>query len=1097
MAIRDKYFPGTAVSRYLIPGERSWDEAVYQSGKPVLDSELILSQEVSKEIRRLVEDRTVPSGFLRGPSPVDPRNDFSDGVSPLQLNMSRRTALVANMPIVVEFTNTTTSRDNVIQFSAAPVFGGAPPDVKRADFVFLEVFRCVVSHSPSATAITTVVSNADVADGDQIIVNGVILTARAAAPVVDEYLIGVNEAATAANIATAISDPGNSFTGICTAQADVTIPEQVNLRAAPAFAGAAGNALTLVLGVQAVGGSTTINGGVLPTTFSGGADTANKPTQTTLYRHGNVDAPAGVNFGDDIADPVVGTESTKRVQIQYRIRVTGQSEAVNFKQENGFDNANVLAQGAQATPVAGYPFVPADGTTVSGTSSAANYQTVDPGLHISGDGSSAAATALGTVDGYVYAIPVCFVFRRNDAYNGGAGAGFDPLNNSNGALPSTHPGFVNPQIGAIPAASSDRPDGYFHDKILVHDILDLRRQVSPGGVDLKAELERQMTMLLDGELQTWAIDSADKNTLGAGSGDVATRFLVCNEIGRDGGAGGVAPSSGDTTRGDTVANFDHIRRRFADWPVVERRIFPIYPTDAQVDEPGKYVTKAAPGFLGWTEGDVIHLDLDNLDATGLGDWAHNPSGLPVPSGAVSSLWPPGTKVTNVLRVVHDDGHYTTAVPKEVLLNQVSGTGSEQILLTLAQNARQVNGGNPVNPDNDMVSTVLGGDTGSQRRIFIELEITYPVGSGTTDTVDEVVTPDATVYSYGTAIENDSSQRPADWENLLQPAFRESYRELAVEYVSNQGAAPGIGATITDFLVSDSQTQITLPRRIFGNNTTIETASDQITALPRNIDKTTTEYGSSSREVNLEPATPLSGAGQTLVQVSYFAQDPLPNYGAVGYQISCYYRSNAPQTVGVQAGAPVTWPLPDPVQVSPMVMSRDLWTGIAGAGSMDESFPYSRPMDQIAVNGDTPIGEFPAEWILEAMAEISVGDFDAATGLLNLHQMVPADPSAQGSFSDLDADQEFRAHYKVADTSTYRPTAMSQPLSSPVNHKVWFPFLARASSDGVFWRAGEVLLVVVSRYGSLDPDNTIVFTDSGNRTCAAIYRTSGLLIMASE
>lgn len=1096
MAIHDKYFPGTSVSRYLPPGARSYSDALYQSGKPVLDSELNLSQDLTQEIRSLIESRTVPSGFLRGPTPTNPLQEFTDGAAPNELGMLKRTALVANMPVVVEYTNTTTPGVNVIQFSDAPLYGGAPPDVKRTDFVFLEVWSCVVSASSRASATMTVVTNASVADGDQFDIGGVTLTAKAAAPGVDQFLIGASESLTAANIASAINDALNSFTGICSAAPDVSTPAQVNLRAADPFAGAAGNAIALQLGASAVPGSVTLNGGIAPTTFSGGVDTPNKPTQTTIYRNGNVDAPAGVNLPDEIEDPIVATESTKRVQVQYRIRVTGQSEAVNFKQENGFDNPNVLAQGTQSSPVATYPFVPADGATVSASSSASAYQTVDPGLWVAGDGTLTAANALGTVDGYVYAIPICFVFRRNDAYNGGAGAGFDPLNNTNGGLPSTHPGFTNPQIGTIPAGDSDRPDNRFYDKLLRADVLDLRRQVVPGGLGLKEELERQMTALLDGELQTWAIDAADKQTLGAGSGDVGTRFLVCNEIGRDGGAGGVAPASGDTTRGDTVANFDHVRRRFADWPVVERRIFPILPTDNQVDQPGKWVDQADPTFTKWAEGDVINIDLDSLDATGTGDWQHNPSGVPVPSGSVSNLWPPGTKVTDVLRVIHDDGNFNSAIPKDCLFDSVSGVGTNHIQLRLGKNPNQATGGLNVAAYSLVASTGTG-DVGSPRKVWVELEITYPVGAGTTDTVDEVLTPDPAVYSYGTAIENDSSQRPTDWETLPAPQYRESFREVDLEYVANNVAAPGAGATIIDTVVSDSPLNITLPRRINGSKVTTGTATDQSSGLPRAIDSSTTEYGSSSRLVKLQGADPLAGAGQTLVAVSYYAQDPLPNYGAVGYQLSCYFRSNAPQTVGVQAGAPATWPLPDPVALSPLVMSRDLWSGNAGAGSMDEAFPYSRPMDQIAVNGDTPLADFPAEWCLQATSHISIGDFDADTGLLNLHQVVPADPNSSASFSGLGSDPEFRASYKVADSATYRPTAMSKPLSGPVNHKVWFPFLARASADSVLWRAGEVLLVVVSRYGALDADNTVRFTDTNNRTCAAVYRTRGLFILASE
>ena len=1215
MAIREKYFPGTGVSRYLAPGEHSWDEALYQSGRPILDSELNLSQEVNKVLRSLVQDREIPSGWLRGPTPMGYRSDtglstdFTTGtVSSDQFLMKKRFALVAGLPITVNFNNTATTGSNLIQLEAAPIFGGAPPDVKRTDFVFLEVWRAVVSASPRATAVTEVINNVNVVVGDVLTINGVPLAAVAGAPGVDQFQIGGSEAATASNISIAVNDGGNSFTGICTAAIDVSNAGQVNLRAADAFAGVAGNALTLSLTLTNAG-AVTVNGGAGPTTFAGGADAPNKPSQATIYRNGNVDADPSVNLPDDIVDPLVNIETSKRVQIQYRIRVTGQAEAINFKTENGYSNANVLAQGAQALPVVGYPFVPADNATVNGSSNATAYQTVDPGLWISGDGSEAAATALGTVDGYVYSIPLCFVFRRNDAYNGGSGAGFDPLSNANGGLPSTHPGFVNPNIGVIPANTSDRPDGRFHDMIVDGDILDLRREVVPGGIDLKAEMERQMTALLDGNLGTWAIDSSDKNELGSGSGDVSTQFLVCNEIGRSGANGGVPPASGDTSRGDSIGDFDHIRRRFADWPVVERRIFPILPTADIGTEPGLYVTKTTPAFPTWEEGDVLNLDLNNLDATGLGDWLNAPSGAPFGGGSVANLWPPGTTVTDVLRVIHDDGNSASPIIKDVEIDQVNGIGTPQVQIRLAQNHRDANGGiqaiqatavatvvafpstadltiggvvltdaggprTPASNDYDgtlgsaaliaadMVAAIndggntftteatavdsgggvitltavpvglagnavtlttsdagdvtvsgglLAGGSGgtsyplvglaavpaSPRRIFVELEISYPIGNGTTDTPDLEVVPDATVYPNGPLIEDDTSQRPDDWEGVLPAAFREGQREVNIEYASNDGSGAGSGAPITDTIVSDTALSLTLPRRIYGSGTTVTSVTD-ISGVPApvSVDTTATEYGSSSRLLTIQGGTPL-GAAQALCNVEYFAQDPLPNWGAVGYQIATYYRSNAPQTVGVQAGAPATYPLPATLEVRPVVMSRDLWTGTVSAGSADLGFPYPNPLDQIAVNGDMVPAQFPAEWILQATAQISVGDFDAHTGLLNLHQMSPADGNQDFSFSDRDVDTEFRAHYKVADPSSYRPTAMAQPLSGVVTHKVFFPFLARASADNVLFRKNEILLIVVSRFAVLDGDNVVRFTDTNNESCAAVYRTRGLLLLASE
>ena len=125
MAIHDKYFTGSSVSRYLPPGEHSWDEAVYQSGKPVLDAELNLSQEVNKYIRSLIQNRECPSGWLKGPTPSPAALDY-DFPTPLEsdfdansFRLKKRTALVANKPIVVEFSNTTDKGWNVIELSPA------------------------------------------------------------------------------------------------------------------------------------------------------------------------------------------------------------------------------------------------------------------------------------------------------------------------------------------------------------------------------------------------------------------------------------------------------------------------------------------------------------------------------------------------------------------------------------------------------------------------------------------------------------------------------------------------------------------------------------------------------------------------------------------------------------------------------------------------------------------------------------------------------------------------------------------------------------------------------------------------------------------
>lgn len=286
--------------------------------------------------------------------------------------------------------------------------------------------------------------------------------------------------------------------------------------------------------------------------------TLNKPAASAVYTYGNVEG--GYSFlPDDIQDPAVGAETTERVQLQYRIRV--QKGLVGFSTNpDGFDPAVVFAQGAASAQTT-YNF--------------ANMRKAlgDPGLWRAGDGSSTAQTALGTVDGYSYAIPISAVFRRNSAgWNG------NPSQNLNGGFNrnptavdrtgiqtfSTVPTLavdlsatatvatlasaaniplpINPatavliQIGdelltytAITTGSppqltglsrgtngtraelhragtvvkviSGRPDGLFSDQIALTDILDLRHAVNPNGFDYQALLKGNIDRLMRGQLR--------------------------------------------------------------------------------------------------------------------------------------------------------------------------------------------------------------------------------------------------------------------------------------------------------------------------------------------------------------------------------------------------------------------------------------------------------------------------------------------------------------------------------------------------------------------------------------------------------------------
>lgn len=1130
MAIRNKFFPGTLVSRYLDPNGKAYSDVVYQKGKLVLDSELVLNQDIQNLQRCRLLARQVPSGFIRGQSRGDSYDDFSfddpwlpgpvlnpDFVAN-SFHMRRVQALVAGFLLDVEFTNTATPGDNLIQLPLPTVFDGSPPSVKRTDFVFLEAYLTLVSSSPSAKGSLVVADPVTATPGAMVTVGGTTFTGVLVAPGPTQFRIfPVNAAQTANSLATQI-------TALVPAVTATAVGNVVQITATTP--GISGNAI----GLASSQGMAIIPSGP---TLVGGFNTPNKPTQDSIYRHGNVLSPPSVALPDEIEDPDVGVETTKRIQVQYRVRVSTAPSGLNFKTEaDGFSNVNILAQGAQGAPVADYPFVPADLTSARFNSDASAYGVLDNGLYVAGDGTETSANALGTVDGFVYAIPIGFVFRRNNAFNGGAGTGWDAENNTNGALTFDHPLFVNnPYVYAqVQLGESDRPDGAFCDAINENDILDLRRTVKPNGVDLAAELQYQIQALQDGNFRTWAIDTASKQTLGNGSGDVSTRNLVCNEVGRLPAQGGNPPLSGDTTRGVTVRNFDHFARRFGDQPVVERVVLEFRPTDDIGTDPGKYVNRpayAAP-FLGWAEGDELVLDLDELNVTTIGDF--DPSGATVPTGDFNFYAPPGTVISDVLSVFHDDGNFAVAVDQSVQVAQVTGIGTSTLEVRLDANGTQVNGGLP-GPTADVVGTQVTGDVGSQRRIFLEVEITYPLGQGLTDTPDLEIVPDPGPYPFGPMLENDvpagGSQRPTDLETPLAPSFRPGFREVMIEYVANNptgGGSPGV--PVSDTLVSRNPLSVVTPRRIFGDATTSALVVDQNDFLPRLTDDPNTDYGASSRTVRLQntgmaPGLPLSGAGQTLTQVQYFAQDAVPNYGTAGagYQQSVYFRTNAPQTCGVKEGTisvpgnavfPYTGndPLPTPILTEPLYVSQDIWTGQVGMGSVELPFPYFAPLDQIPVNdGRTELPPspttFPGEWYFAATANVSIDDFDAQVGTLALQQMVVADGSTNWEIGGTPTtevpfkDTEFRAIFPFINKDEARPTPMGQPMSNVVRHKVFVPCLVRALQDSALFRKDEVLLVILTRWAVLDAENTVKFTDSGSTSGAAVYRTKNLLLVAGN
>lgn len=347
--------------------------------------------------------------------------------------------------------------------------------------------------------------------------------------------------------------------------------------------------------------------------------TTSKPSASTLWRYGNTQY-GGTNLTDDLIHPEVGYESTRRVQLQYRVRVYGSgASGVDLSTyPEGLNDPNILAQGAMGAPVAGQFY----------TNQGANG---DPGLWRAGAGlvDQNSANPLGTLDGYVYAVPLAAVFRRNSngfsaadapnhngAYSRGSTATvFDTLRVS-AALDSATSGvvqvtglagsgFLNPdlytggkvvfaQIGSevisisatsaagvvpetvtvtraragTPATShaadtaisfwTYRPDGLFADQLTLDDILDLRHSVNPSW-DHDQILQGALWNLLRGDCRTAYKQSYE------GGGGQGTRYLEVSTLLAD---GNTAVSAGTSA----LDGPDGIRTVWSDAITVQRDV---------------------------------------------------------------------------------------------------------------------------------------------------------------------------------------------------------------------------------------------------------------------------------------------------------------------------------------------------------------------------------------------------------------------------------------------------------------------------------------------------------------------------------------------
>ena len=227
----------------------------------------------------------------------------------------------------------------------------------------------------------------------------------------------------------------------------------------------------------------------------------------SLYPYGNVNVSPYTD--NEILFPPIGDETTKRVQIQYRIRVESIATTISAESDV-FGDVDLFPIGGRTTgqyQFSSYAFRRAG--------------SIDAGLYLSGDGSTTSQTELNTVDGYVYAIPMALVYRRTKTNN---------VFNAN-QMVYCYTDKARVSEGYV----TDRPDAKLADVIYKDDIMDFRHKVVTSGKDLNDIINRSVSRLISGQLTTALKRGYDRDGLSSSAVSGASTLMKVERINSTGG----------------------------------------------------------------------------------------------------------------------------------------------------------------------------------------------------------------------------------------------------------------------------------------------------------------------------------------------------------------------------------------------------------------------------------------------------------------------------------------------------------------------------------------------------------------------------------
>lgn len=797
-------------------------------------------------------------------------------------------------------------------------------------------------------------------------------------------------------------------------------------------------------------------------TWSEESSSAVARTLQRVFKEGNIDTDIFLN--DDTIHPDAAVETTKRVQMQYRIRVV-----------NGID--------PDATPEAGLSSsIKGIGPNLTGQFPYENMgaSTGDYGLW--------RAKCLNTVDGYCWAVPMFIAARRNSS-------AYDPATNPNGEhKPGT---FIRPDL--LTAAM-----------VVDGDLLDVRRKV----------IVPSLTELFESDL-----DLLSRNRMltvmarQSGTGDqYGSQLLQIDRVGAGTGGDPIAVNLNTVASGSISAALTFNTQSFevdaesSPTPNPTEQVMPsisgLYsqnPWDySAIYNEGIYAGQQVEGY--W-EGIgtplpkfVFSVFIKNQDddsglqkykltakynspsASSLNRLPYNPQLTQNIGAGEPTVWYHGILDSLSSKTIETwdstiPGHpnYAVVYPAKdssdtdqrnrassVELHLFYTIGTTGLTLQVPQQEITVVSGDfkwkiySVSKVNNITS---GFSHKIQNIQFLSPGITVTAAAGYTFVQGAVVE----VVSYAVALEGATR-----WQGIRNGAsvnFTERTKA-----VNNFVESRWVEASI---IAPFSYVDISLGSAVLYGATTVETVSG--------LAQHSFWYGPSLSSSNLQAGV-LSGWGTNTARMTFATaligkiwiqllvkQTQLPYPDPNEDSLLIAYNYIPKQTV---PSLPSSLTL-DVVTAAPVIVST---LGIAGgaAGS-----PYDNPIEHIPVNGTITTG-VPEDAYLGNYDPLCFHNYSIDSGYVRLPTLIPAGVGQQITLSSASTDAAGRTFYQTCSVDTQ---FSAEGLVTTVPRKVYAPILARvkACSDGHF-EVGEYVLVVFSKSTASDKENTV-----GSSDAIGVYR----------